>query len=88
MNADELKFTFLAWAGPQMARKFRRKIVQIKRSCSVVTMLLQCCYNVVTIRIVSDFEWDDEKEEHNLKKHGVSFAEATTVFGDPQYILF
>jgi len=29
------------------------------------------------------FEWDDKKERANRKKHGVSFQEATTVFGDP-----
>jgi uncharacterized DUF497 family protein len=29
-----------------------------------------------------NFEWDEEKARKNLKKHGVSFAEATTVFGD------
>ena len=29
------------------------------------------------------FEWDRNKAEENLKKHGVSFEEATTVFGDP-----
>jgi hypothetical protein len=29
------------------------------------------------------FEWDTEKAEQNLKKHGVSFEEATSVFGDP-----
>ena len=28
------------------------------------------------------FEWNEEKAESNLKKHGVSFAEAETVFGD------
>ncbi len=28
------------------------------------------------------FEWDNKKAEANLKKHGVSFAEAETVFGD------
>ncbi|CAN5331255.1 BrnT family toxin [soil metagenome] len=28
------------------------------------------------------FEWDTEKAESNLKKHGVSFEEASTVFGD------
>jgi uncharacterized DUF497 family protein len=30
-----------------------------------------------------DFEWDDEKAKKNLRKHGVSFEEAATVFGDP-----
>lgn len=29
------------------------------------------------------FEWDTEKAAVNLRKHGVSFEEATTVFGDP-----
>jgi len=30
-----------------------------------------------------NFEWDAEKAEANLKKHGVSFSEAVTVFRDP-----
>ncbi|MBC8031526.1 MAG: BrnT family toxin [Pyrinomonadaceae bacterium] len=29
------------------------------------------------------FEWDDEKAVENLRKHGVSFSEASTVFADP-----
>jgi len=29
------------------------------------------------------FEWDPDKAEANVRKHGVSFDEATTVFGDP-----
>ena len=29
------------------------------------------------------FEWDPEKAAGNLDKHGVSFEEAATVFGDP-----
>lgn len=29
------------------------------------------------------FEWDPEKAAGNLAKHGVSFEEAATVFGDP-----
>lgn len=28
------------------------------------------------------FEWDDEKALRNLRKHGVSFEEAQTVFDD------
>ncbi|MEO7027912.1 MAG: BrnT family toxin [Acidobacteriaceae bacterium] len=28
------------------------------------------------------FEWDGEKAASNLKKHGVSFLEAATAFGD------
>jgi uncharacterized DUF497 family protein len=30
-----------------------------------------------------DFEWDHRKAAQNRKKHGVSFEEASTVFGDP-----
>jgi hypothetical protein len=30
-----------------------------------------------------NFEWDPEKAKANLSKHGVSFVEAVTVFGDP-----
>jgi uncharacterized DUF497 family protein len=29
-----------------------------------------------------DFEWDDAKAEANERKHGISFAEAMTVFAD------
>lgn len=35
-----------------------------------------------------EFEWDKEKAEINLKKHGTSFYEAATVFGDPLAITF
>lgn len=31
----------------------------------------------------SEFEWDLAKATANLEKHGVSFAEAATVFFDP-----
>lgn len=31
----------------------------------------------------SEFEWDDEKAQSNLKKHGVSFDEGATIFNDP-----
>ncbi len=30
-----------------------------------------------------DFEWDPAKAAANASKHGVSFAEAATVLGDP-----
>jgi uncharacterized DUF497 family protein len=30
-----------------------------------------------------EFEWDDDKAEDNERKHGVSFHEAETAFGDP-----
>ena len=29
------------------------------------------------------FEWNSSKAQQSIKKHGVSFEEAATVFGDP-----
>jgi uncharacterized protein len=29
------------------------------------------------------FQWDPSKASSNVKKHGISFEEAVTVFGDP-----
>lgn len=33
-----------------------------------------------------EFEWDNSKEEENIKKHGVSFNESASTFFDPQGI--
>ena len=30
-----------------------------------------------------DFEWDAQKRQDNIKKHGVDFTEALQVFRDP-----
>ena len=35
-----------------------------------------------------EFEWDPEKAEINVSKHGVSFTHASTVFGDPLSMTF
>jgi len=35
---------------------------------------------------MADVEWDPRKAAANLKKHGVDFAEAATVFHDEQAI--
>ncbi|MDD5559700.1 BrnT family toxin [Candidatus Methylomirabilis sp.] len=34
------------------------------------------------------FEWDPGKAANNERKHGVSFDEAVTVFGDPLAVTF
>jgi len=34
------------------------------------------------------FEWDDRKAANNLQKHGVSFDEAVSVFGDTLALTF
>jgi uncharacterized protein len=35
-----------------------------------------------------EFEWDDDKASANESKHGVSFTESSTVFGDPLAVTF
>lgn len=35
-----------------------------------------------------DFEWDPGKAATNLRKHGLSFREAATAFGDPMAVTF
>lgn len=34
------------------------------------------------------FEWDREKAAANARKHGVSFEEAASIFGDPLALTF
>ncbi len=38
---------------------------------------------VVELAAVITFEWDAEKAASNEEKHGLSFEEASTAFGDP-----
>ena len=42
-------------------------------------------YNIIMDEM--QFEWDENKNEINKKKHGVSFEEAKTVFYDADAIL-
>ena len=32
-----------------------------------------------------EFEWDEEKAEANVRKHGITFEEAAEIFFDPFY---
>ena len=34
------------------------------------------------------FAWDPEKAEQNVRKHGITFGEARSVFGDPLAVSF
>ena len=36
--------------------------------------------------IIDNFIWDDEKNEHNIREHRISFAEARFVYDDPNYV--
>ena len=32
-----------------------------------------------------EFEWDDQKAQQNVEKHGITFEDAAEVFFDPFY---
>ncbi len=33
-----------------------------------------------------EFEWNEDKSQHNRTKHGISFETATLVFNDPNHL--
>ena len=35
----------------------------------------------------TSFRWDESKAAENLRKHGIAFEEAVTVFDDPLFVL-
>ncbi len=35
-----------------------------------------------------EFEWNPDKAESNVNKHGIAFAHASTIFGDPLSLTF
>lgn len=37
---------------------------------------------------MKDFEWDENKREYNLEKHGIDFIDAIAIFDDPDRIEF
>jgi uncharacterized protein len=45
-------------------------------------------YNYIIIMTHLRFEWDESQNISNMKKHGISFAEAKTVFYDENAIQF
>jgi uncharacterized DUF497 family protein len=42
----------------------------------------------VSVPTTPEFEWDATKARENLKKHGVAFEEALTLFADPLARIF
>lgn len=43
---------------------------------------------MITEDLTMTFEWDDNKNDINIKKHGIDFNEASTIFYDDNAILF
>ena len=35
--------------------------------------------------VFGDFEWDVDKAQQNIRKHGISFEEAVAIFNDPYF---
>ncbi len=35
-----------------------------------------------------DFDWDNNKDQSNITKHGISFEEAIAIFDDPNILIF
>jgi uncharacterized protein len=52
----------------------------------IIAFNLQHNYTVIMKNII--FEWDDQKAKDNLKKHGISFEEAQSVFFDDIAVQF
>ncbi len=44
------------------------------------------CFVYTIMYVAIEFEWDPQKAELNLKKHGVSFETATEAFSDPNQV--
>ena len=56
------------------------------KSSEPIDICRQCSYTVIMAKI--KFKWNPAKARANLKKHGVAFEEATTVFFDDRAIEF
>ena len=64
----------------------RNKNLKGKIIYQVLKISLTNNYKIIIKNI--RFEWDENKNKINKKKHGLSFEEAVEVFGDENAILF
>jgi len=55
-------------------------VISKKKNCTITGSADQ--YNGYAEKLMLIFEWDHKKAKTNLKKHGVSFEEASTAFKD------
>jgi hypothetical protein len=58
-----------------------------RTSLELTPYRLYTIMNGMATVVSGDFEWDDAKAEANLRKHGVSFEEATTAFEDANHLI-
>ena len=50
--------------------------------CKGLDRTVDLCIRSCIPSSVADFEWDEEKANENLEKHGIDFADAVTAFED------
>ena len=59
----------------------------IKMFCGLNYSINQKYVIIFVMTVINgNFEWDSEKDEINIKKHGFSFSEILDVFDDPFFI--
>ena len=56
-------------------------------SLALLQKLLDSVYTIMYIYFMG-FEWDGNKNQSNITKHGISFEEAIAVFDDPDILTF
>jgi len=73
------------WGLHQNARVYTLILLSLQSFCIIRIDVLSRMKEVDRMGYV--FEWDPEKAEANMRKHGIGFNEASTVFGDPLALL-
>ena len=58
----------------------------MEKNNNIIEICVENTYNI-NMKDIS-FDWDEEKNRKNIKKHKVSFEEAATVFYDENAIVF
>ena len=72
-------------SGPPMRKRYLRRPRALRQSmCNGAKVMIRVRFGEMSLI----FEWDGRKARSNLSKHGVSFEEALTVFGDPLARIF
>jgi len=74
------------WSRIDRCRSSPLRAESPEEACAVVDDCHSHMYDVCMSELA--FEWDSKKDTANIKKHGVSFEEARTVFYDENAIQF
>jgi uncharacterized protein len=60
----------------------------VERKTNSLAFPAECSYNVAIFRPHMNFEWDENKRQSNIEKHGFDFLRAKRIFdGRPRYDL-